>query len=272
MVVYPPDRALEELEHMPDPQQIGYLSYRALYPLEVGAGKTLLGSEKEQLGGWVTFVWRTQSAFHTGIISGMVMTSPSIGEETYGKAIPLEPTEEEFVTLYPIGPSSDWVHIKSPREETADSITLVAETLWNRGAIVNYGGFTLLSASASVAPSVEISYYNKEDIEDLLGSKGCQALYNVIELIKRSAVESTWPLVRVEVRHTRDVEARDWEYVLIALVFACSFETADRHLHEFYDRLDALTDELSDEEQTLLRRAIFFDIKVVSEIFSTGPY
>ena len=195
MVVYPPDRALEELEQMPHSQQIGYLSYRDLYPLEVGVGKTLPGFEREQLEDWVTFVWRTQ-----------------------------------------------------------------------------YGALTLFSASAIGASSVEVSYYNKENIEDLLGSKGCQTLYKVIDLIKNSAVELAWPLVRVEVRHTRDFEVKDWEYVLLALVFACSFETADRHLHEFYDRLDALTDELSDEEQALLRRVIFFDIKVVSEIFSTGPY
>jgi len=272
MVVYPPDRALEELEQMPDPQQIGYLPYRDLYPLEVGVGKTLPGFEKEQLGGWITFVWPTQSAFHTGIISGMVFTLPSIGKETYAKSIPFEPTEEEFVTLYPTDPSVDWVHIKSPRDKTADSITLVTEVPWNRGVIVNYGVFTLLSASAIGAPSVKISYYNKGKIDDLLGSKGCQALYKVIGLIKRLAVELAWPLVRVEVRHTRDFEVTDWQYVLLALVFACSFETADRHLHEFYDRLDALTDELSDEEQALLRRVIFFDIKVVSEIFSTGPY
>jgi hypothetical protein len=195
MVIYPPDKALEEFEYMLAPQQIGYLPYRDFHSLEVGAGKTLPGFEKEQLGDWITFIWRTQ-----------------------------------------------------------------------------YGALTLFSASAIGAPSVEISYSNKENIEDLLDSKGCQALYKVIDLIKRSAVESAWPLVRVEVRHTRDFEARDWEYVLIALVFACSFETADRHLHEFYDRLDVLTDELSGEEQMLLRRVIFFDIKVVSEIFSTGPY
>ncbi len=195
MVVYPPDRALEELEQMPDPQQIGYLPYRDLYPLGVGVAKTLPGFEREQLEDWITFVWRTQ-----------------------------------------------------------------------------YGALTLFSASAIGAPSVEISYYNKGKIDDLLGSKGCQALYKVISLIKRSAVELAWPLVRVEVRQTRDFEVRDWRYVLLALVFACSFETADRHLHEFYNRLDALIDELSDEEQMLLRRAIFFDIKVVSEIFSTGPY
>ena len=180
MVVCPPDRALEELEQMPDPQQMG---------------KTLPGFEREQLGDWITFVWRTQD-----------------------------------------------------------------------------GALTLFSASAIGTPSVEVSYYNKENIEDLLGSKGCQALYKVIDLIKRSAVELAWPLVRVEVRHTRDFEVRDWQYVLLAFVFACSFETADRHLHEFYGRLDDLTDELSDEEQALLRRVIFFDIKVVSKIFSTGPY
>ena len=60
----------------------------------------------------------------------------------------------------------------------------------------------------------------------------------------------------------------DGEYVLVLLVFTCDFDTADRHLHELYNQIDMLTPKLSDEQQEVLRRMIFFDIETEASISS----
>lgn len=118
-------------------------------------------------------------------------------------------------------------------------------------------------------PSVDISYVGEQQVRNLLGTRGERVLRQVLDIIKTSAESLGWPLVKVEVRHTRDPEVKDWEYVLLVLVFNCSFDTADKHLHEFYDYLDNLTRRLNDEEREILWRLLFFDIETLAGVSST---
>jgi hypothetical protein len=66
----------------------------------------------------------------------------------------------------------------------------------------------------------------------------------------------------------RDPEVKDWEYVLLLLVFTCDFDTADRYLRELYNQIDTLSDKLRDDEKEILRRVIFFDIEAKASISS----
>jgi hypothetical protein len=120
-----------------------------------------------------------------------------------------------------------------------------------------------------VARPIEITYLNQELVEGLLGNNGKYVLGQVLKVVKDIALETDWPLDRVEIRYVRDPEVEDWEYVLLLLVFACDFETADRHLNELYNEIGVLTGKLSDEEQEALRRMIFFDIETKASISST---
>ncbi len=86
----------------------------------------------------------------------------------------------------------------------------------------------------------------------------------MLKVIKDAALE--WPLYRIEISYILDPEVKDWEYVLLLLVFTCDFDVANRHLHELYSEIDLLTNRLSTEEQEVLQRMIFFDIKTRASI------
>ena len=94
-------------------------------------------------------------------------------------------------------------------------------------------------------PSVNVSYDNKDSVFTLLGTKGKIVLNKVINLIQKEAEEENWPLVKIDIRYTRDFEVQDWEYVVLNLVFNCKFETADEYLEKIYSHLDGLIQELS---------------------------
>lgn len=139
---------------------------------------------------------------------------------------------------------------------------------------VHYGGILVhekietLPELVKTARPIEIFYPNQSLVETLLGSKGKFALGQVVSIVKNLAQERDWPLDRIEVRHVHDPEVKDWEYVLLLLVFTCDFDTADRHLHELYDQIDVLTGKLGDEEREILRRVVFFDIETKDSISS----
>ncbi len=137
-----------------------------------------------------------------------------------------------------------------------------------RGGIFAHGGVETLPELVKVARPIEISSLNQELVETLLGSQGKSVLEQVLSVIKDLARGMGWPLDRVEIRYVRDPEVKDWEYVLLLLVFTCDFDTADRHLHELYNQIDMLTGELSDKGQEVLRRMIFFDIETKATISS----
>ncbi len=106
------------------------------------------------------------------------------------------------------------------------------------------------------------------NVRRLLGDEGWQLMTKIIALIQETAQREGWPLEDVEVRHERDAEFHDWEYVLTILRFNASFETADQHLNELYVHLDEMARHLDDERQSLLRRLIFFDVDVTNSLSS----
>jgi len=145
---------------------------------------------------------------------------------------------------------------------------LPPETEVGQSGIFILEGIETLPELIETARPIEISYLNRAAVETLLGSQGKHVLEKMLSLVKSSAVELDWPLDRVEVRYVRDPEVEDWEYVLLLLVFTCDFDTADKHLHELYNQTDMLSSKLNDEDQEVLRRMIFFDIKTEAIISS----
>lgn len=107
-------------------------------------------------------------------------------------------------------------------------------------------------------------YERKDDLKRLLGSEGIAVLHKVVRLAKDLAVSRQWPLTRVDTRPVRDPDVSDWEYVLVVLAFACSFEAADSYLHEFYHYVDNLGKKLPAKETGILERLVFFDIQVTA--------
>ena len=136
------------------------------------------------------------------------------------------------------------------------------------GAIFEDKGIKTLPELAKVARPIEISYINREYIETLLGSEGKYVLEQVLRVVKDLALGMDWLLDSVEIRHIRDPEVKDWEYVLLLLVFTCDFDTADTHLHELYNQIDMLTGKLSNKEQEVLQRMVFFDIETKASVSS----
>lgn len=142
------------------------------------------------------------------------------------------------------------------------------ETDVHHGGILVHKGIETLPKLGEVTTPIEVSYPNQTLVETLLGSKGMSALEQVLSVVNNLTRAKNWPLDRVEVRYVRDPEVEDWEYILLVLVFTCDFDAADRYLHELYNQIDLLTGKLSDEEQEVLRRMIFFDIKTKASISS----
>jgi len=137
-----------------------------------------------------------------------------------------------------------------------------------RMPVMARGPHILIPEPTEVSKPLKISYANQALVETLLGSQGRSALEKVLSLVKHSVVKLDWPLVEVEIRYIRDPEVKDWEYVLLMLVFTCDFDTADKHLCELYDQIDILIDKLSTEEQEILQRKVFLDIKTKTSISS----
>ena len=112
---------------------------------------------------------------------------------------------------------------------------------------------------AGTAPETRVLFHNRASVETLLGGKGRRLLEKLLALIEDTSRKRDWPIIRVEVSQVEDVEVRDWQYILLTLVFGSDFDSADRCLHDFYEELDLLSDTLEQDEQDILRRMLFFD-------------
>lgn len=111
-----------------------------------------------------------------------------------------------------------------------------------------------------------VHYIGRKDVERLLGKGGKRVLGHVLDRIATVSGSQQWPLERVEVRHTQDPEIAGWEYALVVLVFNCTFEEADEHLHALYEHLDSLVARLTEEEQERFRRLLYFDIETPAAV------
>jgi len=111
-----------------------------------------------------------------------------------------------------------------------------------------------------LAPKTQVLFQNRASTETLLGDKGKRLLERLISLIEDTSCEKNWPLIRVEVNCIKDVEVRDWQYILLILVFDSDFDSADKYLRDFYKILNLLTDTLDKEEQDIFRRMLYFDV------------
>ena len=109
---------------------------------------------------------------------------------------------------------------------------------------------------------IPTQYDDAERVHEFLGGLGSTVLALVLRLIERAAANYSWAdLHGLEVRPYRDPEIPNWEYVVITLVFASSFEEADNHLLKLYGELDELNNSLSEQEQTILREKLSFDVE-----------
>ncbi|MSQ14256.1 MAG: hypothetical protein EXR50_00105 [Dehalococcoidia bacterium] len=105
-----------------------------------------------------------------------------------------------------------------------------------------------------------IDYENKESIQELLGDVGQTVLDKVLRFAEALSKKRGWPLTKVRLQRYTDYELPGREYILVIMVFDCTFDTADKYLHEFCNKLDLLSKKMSDDDQVVLRRLIFFDI------------
>ncbi len=127
-----------------------------------------------------------------------------------------------------------------------------------------YDGYT----AAEYSP-VDVLYVNRDAVDVLLGDQGKHVLKRVITLIRDTAHEEKWPLEKIEIRHIRDFEVKDWEYIVVVLVFNCTFETASAYLEDIYQRLDALVEKLSVQERELIANLIYLDIATNEDVPSS---
>lgn len=118
-------------------------------------------------------------------------------------------------------------------------------------------------------PAVEIAYLGKERVKRLLGATGKGVLKKVLSLIMQSATEGNWPLKGVEIQYAEDPEVEEWEYVRVLLVFASSFEEADKRLKELYPPLARLGSKLTKAEQEILREFVSFNVRTLSGVSSS---
>jgi hypothetical protein len=109
--------------------------------------------------------------------------------------------------------------------------------------------------------SIQIEYHNSKLIDSLLGELGKMVLGKLTTLIQDIRKKEFWPLIKIDIYHINDFEIENWQYILIILKFDSSLEKADEYLHIFYNKLDTFIAALSEEEQNILQRIIYFDIQ-----------
>ena len=118
-------------------------------------------------------------------------------------------------------------------------------------------------------PDIHISYINQDAIETLLGEEGKKVLQKTLELICNTARKFNWPLSKIELQCTSDIEVKNWNYILLALYFESDFDTADKYLNLLYVELDSLATTLTDEEQDILQRLVYFDVETIAMVSSS---
>ena len=116
---------------------------------------------------------------------------------------------------------------------------------------------------------INISYINQAAIETLLGEDGKKVLQKTIELICNTARKFKWPLYKIELQCTSDIEIKNWSYILLVLYFESDFDTADEYLNLLYVELDNLATTLTDKEQDILQRLVYFDVETIAIVSSS---
>ena len=136
--------------------------------------------------------------------------------------------------------------------------------LWQNESIIQI--ITKESPYREIEYLPEITYINRNATETLLGSQGKTVLERIINLVKDTTHEEKWPMIQVEIQVVKDPEITDSKHILLVFCFNADFDTANKYLHNYYDKLDNLIDTLKDEEQEILRKQIFFDVKTKDSI------
>jgi hypothetical protein len=108
---------------------------------------------------------------------------------------------------------------------------------------------------------ISITYHDPELIRSLSGAYGKMVLEKLIGLLNDIINKDHWPVIKLDVSPGSDSEIEDWHYILLVITFKSDFNSADKYLHEFYNRVDSLSVSLSDKEQDFLQRMIYFDIR-----------
>ena len=116
---------------------------------------------------------------------------------------------------------------------------------------------------------IDVSFINPNDIDALLSIQGKPILNRMVKLIQDTAHEENWPLEKINIRHTRDFEVKYWEYIVIILVFNCTFETANTYLEDIYKRLDPLVVKLDSQARELIAKFIYLDIETTKNVQSS---
>jgi hypothetical protein len=141
---------------------------------------------------------------------------------------------------------------------------------------------TPLKASASIGHNISgklintnkklinVVYNDQERVSSLLGFQGQLVLEKIVELICDVKENENWPLSGIEINQTADVEGKDWQYVIINLVFDTEFVSAEKYLHRLYDKLDDLSSNFTEQDQDVLQRMIYLDVKTTLPIDHAG--
>jgi|GEM_PF-2197502 hypothetical protein len=106
----------------------------------------------------------------------------------------------------------------------------------------------------------EISYIDKPSVERLLNHIGRRVLERIISIINELSRRNGWNLSKIEICCVRDPDVKDWEYILIRLLFPTDFDTADLYLHDLYKELDKLNVELSSKERDRFQKLFYYDV------------
>lgn len=171
----------------------------------------------------------------------------------------------DFVNASKVGTRFNFLELK----ESLDKVAAGQISAYLKMPSIARNRFFVITDTIKVTKTIKVDYVNHDAAETLLGNQGKIILEKVLHLIKNLATELDWPLVKIDIRYTRDFEVQDWEYVVLNLVFNCKFETADEYLEEIYSHLDGLIQELSSHERELIANFIYLDIETTKYVPSS---
>ena len=104
------------------------------------------------------------------------------------------------------------------------------------------------------------------DVDNYLGKDGLALLAGAKDLITNVSTDRGWPLSSIDVRHYRDPEIANWEYVVVSPVFDSTFGEADGFLETIFGYIDTFTETLGELERNLFREKFSFGVKVTSVV------
>jgi hypothetical protein len=118
--------------------------------------------------------------------------------------------------------------------------------------------------------SISIIYVDQELVKSFLGFSGQVVLNKIIDLLYKVKKSENWPLIGLEINHTTDIEDKGWQYILVNLIFNTDFESANKYLHQLYGNLDELSSTFTEQDQAILQRMIYLDVKTALPIDLTS--